>query len=339
MKIVLKAILSIALIVSVLVVPKGLYNVLNTDKITDEMYKRRERYFYGVINLWQIDSFEGGTGSRANWLKSICAGFERKNNGVFINVESVTLETAEKLIKSGQKRPDMISYGAGCELSFEYFEKLAVKKLPDTKDALCDIAVPWCMGAYFMIGDGETDLWGNDGALINTKKGSKTIYSVGVPERKGHNAYYGLLKNCPNSFNSEYSLVSGTSQEMFELYNYSQRVNRIIGTQRDLYRLKTLEERELARIGNVEYLGFTDLFQYVSIFKCDDEKKKDTMNDFIDYILDEAQQNKLGTIGMFPVVFSSQPEYDNNFVKNGWQEIKKAEEVKIDSIKKLQKVD
>lgn len=322
LKTVIKAILAISLIAAVIVVPKGLYETLNTDKITDEMYRRREKYFYGVITLWQIDSFEGGTGSRGNWLKNICAGFERQNNGVYINVETISAETAIKLIKSGQKQPDMVSYGAGTAFSEEYFEKLNIENLPDVTEAIREKAVPWCMGAYFVIGNSDQTKWGNDGFVAQSKKGSKEIFSMGVPERNGHDAFYVLTKKCTNSFDGQYALLRGTSQEIFELYNYSQRVNRMVGTQRDLYRLQALEKRELARQSEVTFLGSTDLFQYISVFQCNNEKKVNTMNDFIDYILKTEQQSKLGTIGMFPINFEAQPEYENSFVQMAWDEIK-----------------
>lgn len=320
MKVFIKGILAIALVVSVLIVPKSFYKELNTDEITDEMYKRREKYFYGVINLWQIDSFEGGTGSRANWLKNICSGFEKRNNGVYINVESVSVEMAVKLIKSGQKKPDMISYGAGVFFEEDYFEILDIGNNIDVTAQ--ENAVPWCMGAYFMIGDILKENWGIDGGIVKTKKGEKEIFSVGVPQREGHNGEYALLKNCENNFDGEYALYKGSSQEIFEAYNYSQKVKRMVGTQRDLYRLQSLEKRELARKGDVLFLGMTDLFQYVSVFKCEDEKKLKTIKGFIDYLIESSQQDKLGSIGMFPVNFEAEPQYENLYMQNAWQEIK-----------------
>lgn len=306
------------LITAVITVPIGVYDALNTDKITDEIYRRREKYFYGVINVWQIDSFEGGIGSRTNFLQEISKSFEKKNNGVYINVETITVEKAEKLISSGQKKPDIISYGNGVNIDESNFINLELENMPTAiKKSTTLKAVPWCMGAYFMIGDADKTKWGNDGYVKKTKKGESTIFSVGVPERKGHNALGGV-----NILNGEFSIFKGTSQEVFEAYNYSQKTIRMIGTQRDLYRLQGLEDKQKARNGEVTFLGYTDLFQYVSIFNCENSKKTDMMNSYINFLLEKNQQDKLGDIGMFPVMVEAEPQYTNSHVKECWQSIK-----------------
>ncbi len=320
LKLFIKAILSLFLVVAVAIVPKGLYNTLNTDKITDEMYKRREKYFYGVINVWQIDSFEGGKGSRTAFLQKISKRFEKKNNGVYINVETITLEKAKNLIESGQKKPDIVSYGSGFQLNGDCFTELSLENKPTLiNKAISEKAVPWSMGGYFMIGDSDKTKWGSDGYVKSTKKGQTIIYSVGVPERQGHNALNSVFIDTTH----ENAIFSGTSQEIFDAYNFSYKVNRMIGTQRDLYRLQAQEKNERARKGDVVFLGCTDLFQYVSVLKCENKKKLDTMNKYVSFLIEKEQQDKLGSIGMFPVIMEAQPEYDNSFVKNAWQDIQK----------------
>lgn len=62
-----------------------------------------------VLNLWQIDSFEGGRGSRANYIQSIAETFRED---CYITVTSISAEAARENLKKGTV-PDMISYGAG----------------------------------------------------------------------------------------------------------------------------------------------------------------------------------------------------------------------------------
>jgi len=287
------------------------------------MYSRREKYYYGVITLWQIDCFEGGKGSRANWLKSIVSGFEKKHNGVFVNVEALSVETANKLINSGQKKPDIISWGTGVNLNEQQLIKIKPQNAPQNLlNVTYDTAVPWCMGAYFMIGDGASELWGVDGKIISTKKAQKTVYSVGVPMLNGYVCLNAIKDKCNNIFNDEKALFFGSSQEIFEAYNYSKKVNRMIGTQRDFYRLSAAQTKENARNGEIQFLGYTDLFQYISILKCDNEKKVDVMNSFVEFLLDDQQQSELGSIGLFPISMSANPQYDNTFTQNGWENIK-----------------
>jgi hypothetical protein len=225
-------------------------------------------------------------------------------------------------------------------------------ELPEISNVVYNTAIPWCMGAYFVIGDNDVSKWGNDGGVFETKKSKKTVCSFGIPERDGYNAYYPILKKCNNSFAGEYAMLRLTSPELFEAYNYSYKVNRMIGTQRDFYRLNTADGRQLARAGDVTYTGYTDLFQYISILECDNIKKIHTMNSFIDYLLEKNQQDKLGEIGVFPVRMDSEPKYSVTSVAESWEKIQTegiectsylfdsetATRIKDEHLKKLQKI-
>ena len=65
------------------------------------IYRKAEsegaKNYKGIINVWQIDSFEGGTGSRKNFLSDVARTFEKKNDGVLV---MVSLSSAIMLFKS-----------------------------------------------------------------------------------------------------------------------------------------------------------------------------------------------------------------------------------------------
>lgn len=326
MKMFFRALLSVILILAVLILPQKLYSGLNEDKISSEMYRRREAYYYGVINLWQVDSFEGGTGSRTNWLKSVVGGFEKKHNGVYVNVESVTPEIALSLIASGQKKPDIISFGYGTGISEKDLSPINadLSALHKSLEEVTFIsAVPWCMGAYVMIGDGESEVWGTDGKIITNKKGEKKIYSVGLAEKAGYGSETALKSYCANDFSGELALIRGNGQEMFEMYNYSQKTNRYIGTQRDLYRKLSAEKKDKSRGGAVTYIDtYSDLFQFIGVLNQESEKKNDVMQDFVSYLLSDEVQSKLGSVGMFPVNINAAPEYESPDMQAVWEKVK-----------------
>ena len=48
--------------------------------------------FEGILELWHIESFEGGVGSRAGWLKKRSTAFEKQNKGCLVNVTVLTPE-------------------------------------------------------------------------------------------------------------------------------------------------------------------------------------------------------------------------------------------------------
>lgn len=326
MKMFFRALISVFLIAAIAVLPQRLYSRLNEDEISSEMYRRREAYYYGVINVWQTDCFEGGTGSRTNWLKSITGAFERKHNGVYINVESVTPEIAANLISSGQKKPDIISFGCGTGIKEKDLAPITadLTSLHESVKDVCFIsAVPWCMGAYVMIGNGEKEIWGTDGKTVTNKKGEKKIYSVGVAERENYSAVSALESFCNSDFSGELSLIKGSGQEMFEMYNYSQKVNRYLGTQRDLYRKLSAQKRDKARDGSITYIDtYSDLFQFIGVLNQDNEKKNSVMQEFIEYLLSDEVQSGIGEIGMFPVNTQAEPEYESPDMQSVWERIK-----------------
>ena len=73
--------------------------------------------YKGVLNLWHVETFEGGCGSRANFLKKRAIEFESKNKGVLVSVQTYTPEQVVQKLNDGAKF-DLISYsyGVGCDI-------------------------------------------------------------------------------------------------------------------------------------------------------------------------------------------------------------------------------
>ena len=85
-----------------------------------------------VLSLWNIDTFEGGKGSRTSFLGKIASSYEKKNENTMIMVSSRTLEGAKEGIEKGEL-PDMISFGA-------YFPYITPIGEPSV----------WCRGCYVL---------------------------------------------------------------------------------------------------------------------------------------------------------------------------------------------
>ena len=80
----------------------AIMNKKKANAVSDEMT---------VLNVWQIDSFEGGKGSRAKYLQDLGKKFFKKN-GCYVTVSSLSADAARLNLKNGNV-PDLISYGAG----------------------------------------------------------------------------------------------------------------------------------------------------------------------------------------------------------------------------------
>lgn len=177
-----------------------------------------------VLSVWQIDSFEGGKGSRADFLQSVGNDFKKEEN-CYINVVSLTADAARLNLSNGNI-PDIISYGAGTYGLESYVNEYAV----------------WCRGSYCLLTlDTNSDFSdvNSENTVINSGKDNFTGVAAlfcGVQGAKLENSTAAYVK-----------LISGG-------YKY------LLGTQRDIFRLKTRNVSFSVK----PVTEFNDLYQNIS---------------------------------------------------------------------------
>lgn len=89
-----------------------------------------------VLSLWHVDSFEGGRGSRASFLKAAAKRFGGREN-VMMLVSTKSVEGVRDAWAKGE-RPDLLSFGAYAPVDCA-FEKVDC----------------WCYGKYALYSRGE----------------------------------------------------------------------------------------------------------------------------------------------------------------------------------------
>ena len=239
-----------------------------------------------VITIWHVDSFEGGKGSRANFLRKVASGFSKKHKSVSFLVTSYTLEGVKTALSSG-KTPDLISYG-GCSINLDgYAEKIDFSAVDGGELSKGKrYAVSYLKGCYFKIQKGSGD----------TVILSKSEYSS--PEIAG---LFSSVKG------SDYQVLSPIKAHNL----FTAKKNAImIGTQRDLLRLINSEQEFTATL----IKDYSDLFQYISL-TAKGQTEKFYAREFINYLLSSEVQEKLTSINMFPInnaIIYSGDEYFSN---------------------------
>ena len=246
--------------------------------ISDGVIKTTDGY-KAVLTVWQIDGFEGGKGSRRQFITDVSKKFEKDNLGVLVLVSSYTKESAEERMQKGEY-PDVISFSLGVDVS--NLKEINLKKETFGKIGGKTYALPWCRGGYVLI----------ENLLA---KGEKLIVS---------NAEYTqpFLSLYLNGLNfSDYAV-----KKPLDAYVdfTSGRAKYFLATQRDVIRL---ENRDLS-VKITPLKEFSDLYQYVAITTTDD-KKYQLSHKFIEHLLCEDVQLKLYKIGMCSPYFSV--EFDN----------------------------
>ena len=270
--------------------------------------------YVGVLELWNIDTFEGGSVSRTRWLEKRAIEFENKHKGTYIVVNNMTPEQARMNVQSG-KKPDMISFGIGVgeeifPLLNEYTGKINVREdlLNGGKINSKIYAMPYILGGYILASENEL---GNNLENVGFGNLSSNNFSVAL-------CLSGLKVNTVND--KSFLLDSFMAYEKFLTKNFDV----LCGTQRDAYRLNNKVENGSLNNVNFKYLsGFTDLIQYIGI-STTSIKEKEICTKFIEYVTNEEVQNTISNISMFSVlnkkIYSS--SYLNDMENELMKEIK-----------------
>lgn len=247
-----------------------------------------------VLTIWNVDTFEGGVGSRTDFLSQAFLDYGKK--GVLAIAKTHTKESAEKAIKNGE-RPDILSFGAGFDGAI-----LCALELPEISFKGGEIngktyAYPWCVGGYFLI----TKTPNNQ--LIDRLFISQNAFNLPFCAMQSERV------ECKEKFfkaplDAYVAFVGGRENDA------------LLGTQRDLKRLTTKKANFYAKpIGD-----FSDIVQYVAITVSDRERYGESL-EFIEYLLGEKTQKKLSKIGMYSPffnVYDGEESFGFDFSKIGY---------------------
>ena len=223
---------------------------------------------FTILTLWHIDGFEGGVGSRASYLKKVSREFE-KENGCLINVVSETAFDAKEKIKSGVL-PDIISYSSGIGEAAGLIVELDKTVMSAGGEA---------GGRYY------ASSWAYGGYVVITHKGEtveKTVVSQG-------DTTFPVIA-CMLGEVDVRGATALPPQRAYERF-IADKSARLIGTQRDIYRLKNkIDDFEITPVA-----GFTDLIQYVSVIAGTDKTK--IAKKFAAYLASDGQEG-VHTLGL-----------------------------------------
>ena len=218
-----------------------------------------------VVRVWNIDTFEGGKGSRTAFLKSVAR--ELKGEAFYL-VTSYTLEGALSAFAEGDA-PDVLSFGVGLS---EFAERLLPLPYSFAGGELGGktLAYPWCMGGYYLF------------SLTGFEGEGRTALSVG-----GENLP-AVAARLEGIWGEETESVAAYTGFLSGKYRY------LLGTQRDVCRFQargvSVQARPLTK--------YCDLYQYIGILS---SEKRDASLAFVEALLSPEVQGRLSQIGMFPL--------------------------------------
>ncbi len=246
---------------------------IGREKIREKnAYKLSDEY-KGIITLWHVDGFEGGNGSRKQFLLKVARDFEKQNSGVLVMVVNHTFTSVKENIDKGIY-PDLISFSNGVEI--KEVEKLSLTRtVSSTKIGEKSYATAWCRGGYVLIKNPNAKEQENSPIIVSQAEFTQPLTAMlleglefdDVQVYKPMDAYVKFTENKCAYF---------------------------LGTQRDIVRLANRGMQVEACPLN----AFNDLYQYVAL-TCKDANKGIYAKQFIEYLVSDKVQNQLNKISMF----------------------------------------
>ncbi len=256
------------------------------------------------LELWNINTFEGGKSSREDLLEQQAIAFQKQYNNIYIVLRNLTLAQAEIQLANGIQ-PDLVSFGTGAgKLLNSYCLDLGTSfgVRNDLIAGGAGKAVPWCMGGYVLCSLGEVDINSIDDML--NLEGGDGVLGFGYENTLALNALSENVSTPTQNIDIIYtnSLEYGYSQYSAYEDFLGRKFEVLLGTQRDFYRLQNRVNIGALSGCEFNYLeGYTDLVQWFSIVTVDKDKQRNAKL-FVEYILSEKVQQKLTKIGMFSVL-------------------------------------
>ena len=242
-------------------------------KIKEQKDFKSPDEYKGIITLWQVDGFEGGKGSRKQFLLKIARDFEKKNKGVLVMVINHTFTSVKENFNKGIY-PDLISFSNGVEIGG--LESLNLSRSVEcTKIGDKSYATAWCRGGYVLIKNPNAKEQEKSSLIVSQAEFTQPLVAM-------------LLEGL------EFDKIE-VLKPMDAYVKFTENKNAFfLGTQRDVVRLANRGMQvEVSPLNT-----FNDLYQYVAM-TCGDVKKQVYASRFIEYLVSDNVQKQLNKISMF----------------------------------------
>ena len=273
------------------------------------------KHYQGVIELWNVESFEGGIGSRATWLTQRAAKFESTHEGLFVHVTTLTESQLEQKLAEGESF-DLISFSRGVGAKVQsYLQPYTASVAGIRENFLVSgqvgakvYALPYYCGVYCLFArtsqlHQNADLLST--ALVNTftRKVGKHTYNL-QPLICGFTPHNSPLTALAMSGGQGEIAPdeSVTQYSAYEKFLANTTAVTLLGTQRDMYRLAKREQS-----GKIENLTFYPLYGYTDLVQCiwgcplRQEKKRKVAWNFCNSWRPNSRNARLSTSACFPL--------------------------------------
>ena len=267
--------------------------------------------YQGIVELWNVETFEGGVGSRESWFVNKSAKFEQVHTGLFVHVTTLSVEQLNDKLQNGENF-DLITFSRGVGVLVK--NKLApiTENMGFVKDNFLvsgqvggtQYAMPVYSGAYCLFARTEhltaDQLVSSALTKTYTRKIGKNTVEL-QPLVTGFTPYNSPLTALALSGGKGAAKVSEgvTQYQAYEQFVGNRTAVTLLGTQRDMYRLSQRESNaKIEPLSFAPLTGYTDLVQYVGISATAGDKA-DACVAYVKYLMSEECQSTLVNLSLF----------------------------------------
>lgn len=260
-----------------------------------------------VLDLCHVETFEGGSASRAGFLKRQAEKFNKQNNNFFVSVTTMSLEEFELNINSGYSA-DLYSFGTGAG-SYIQNKLQTLKKQSNIREDLQKnatlsnkiYAYPYMLSGYAVVSYESLTVQDETltAKLTSAKHGKKiiggTIFGTGVT-----NPAQAL---CCNNIKLKTQDVTTKDTSYSAYSNFLKKTTKsLVGTARDVARIKNREQNGNISPCKYEFLShYSDLVQYIGVSNNLDKAKSEVATNFASFLLSDSAQKDIANYGLFSV--------------------------------------
>ncbi len=341
-KVIKRLILSVFVIVLIITLPMVSLKTDNNMELIYKSFVGKKSDYLGFVEIWNVDTFEGGSVSKESILSKVAKEYQNENKGTYVIIRNISENECKNMIAKGQL-PDLFSCSYGVANDIKDYVVPFNEEFNDIYNNLLSTgvynnrqyAIPWCYGNYYLFSTSErVERFFKEGEKINLSKialetgyvknsGKKEeiIYSLGF----GSNKYllpqiaFKTYSNREIALNN-YAVNKDSSMENTPYDAYCDFLvggcNVLLGSGKDLIRLKNRESSGkldgliVERVG-----GFTDLIQFAFLTK-KDSKRYNHAQAFVKKLLSFDTQTKINNSGLYAVNKSVINEEINSAMSN-----------------------
>ena len=157
-------------------------------------YQEKQNQNHAVLTLWHVDSFEGGKGSRAAFLKSIARRYQ-ETGGAMILVSAKTGEGVRDAWRQGE-RPDLLSFGGYAPVEERW------------DDVAC-----WCYGKYVLYSLGSEEAITPENTVISLGGDNLPQVAAAMSGWKGEYVIKNSLEAYVSFLSGKYQYLLGTQRD------------------------------------------------------------------------------------------------------------------------------